>query len=449
MEDKAIIVLAAGKGTRMKSKRVKVLHSLGGRPILSHIIESIHPLAQKKVIVVGYQAQEVKRQFSQKGLDFVYQKEQLGTGDAVLACQYLLQDFQGQVMILSGDVPLLRTSTLTSLWDEHKNSGAAATLLTVQMRDADGYGRIIRDKKGVFSAIREHGDATAEERRITEINAGIYCFHKEPLFRALQELDTGNQQGEYYLTDVFSLFLAWGLPCQTKKASDPQEVMGINTRLHLAAAEGVLRQRINEEHLLAGVTILDPGNTYIEKGVTIGADTVVLPFTFLQGETVIGEDCLIGPQVTVVDSSIGDGVLIKNAVLTEAVVESEATIGPFTHLRPGSKVGKGVRVGNFVEVKNSSLGEGSKVSHLTYMGDTQLGPCCNVGAGTVIANYDGKNKHETIIGKGSFLGSNSTLVAPITLGEGSRVGAGAVVTRDVKPKTLVLGVPAREYQEEE
>lgn len=350
MEEKAIIVLAAGKGTRMKSKLVKVLHPLGGRPILSHIIELIQPLAEKKVIVVGYQAQEVKRQISQDGLEFVYQKEQLGTGDAVRCCRECLQDFTGQVMVLSGDVPLLRPETLITLWEEHEKGGVSATLLTVEMDDATGYGRILRDDKGAFSAIREHGDASKEERLIKEINAGIYCFDKEPLFAALEELDQGNTQGEYYLTDVFSLFLERGLLCQTKKATYPQEVLGINHRLHLATAQEILRQRINEEHLLAGVTILDPSNTYIEKGVSIGRDTVILPFTFLQGETKIGEDCLMGPHTTVADSHIGEGVTIKNSVVTEAIIGSRASIGPFTHLRPGSQVGPGAQVGNFMEM---------------------------------------------------------------------------------------------------
>lgn len=444
MNDLAIIVLAAGKGTRMHSRLVKVLHPLGGRPILSHIMETIAPLAEKKLIVVGYQAREVQERLSSQDFTFVYQERQLGTGDAVRSCQESLENFEGGVMVLSGDVPLLRRETLTSLFKEHQESKNAATLLTMIQRDATGYGRILRDERGAFEAIREEKDATEEERLIQEVNAGVYCFEKEPLFKALEEIDTRNEQGEYYLTDVFSLLLKWGASCSTQKIEDPKEVMGINHRLHLSMAEKELRQRILERHLLAGVTILDPENTYIDEGVTIGMDTVIHPFTFLKGETVIGEEASIGPQTTILNSKIGDRVTVENSVIKESIIHTEALIGPFTHLRPGTQVGPRAKVGNFVEMKNSSIEEGSKVSHLTYVGDTLLGPGCNVGAGTVVANYDGEKKHRTIVGRGTFIGSNSTLVAPLTLGEGAKVAAGAVVTRDVRPGTLVKGVPARE-----
>lgn len=445
MRDLAIIVLAAGKGTRMKSKLVKVLHLLGSKPILSHIMDTIQPLSERKLIVVGHQAKEVKERLSREGFCFVEQERQLGTGDAVLTCQEALKGFKGGVMVLSGDVPLLRRETLAHLWKEHQKEGQGATLLTMILEDPKGYGRIIRDSKGGFKGIREEVDASEEERSIKEVNGGIYCFEKEPLFKALGEIDTGNDQGEYYLTDVFSFLLEQGLSCSAIPIEDQRELLGINHRLHLAIAQKELCRRINERHLMAGVTILDPENTYIEEGVIIGRDTVIHPNTFLKGKTSIGESSSIGPQTTIVDCSIGDEVIIENSVLKESSIDSQATIGPFAHIRPGSRIVSRAKVGNFVEIKNSCVEKGSKVSHLTYVGDTLVGPGSNIGAGTVIANYDGKKKHRTIIGAGSFLGSNCTLVAPLTLGEGARVGAGAVVTKDVRPGALVLGVPAREH----
>lgn len=445
MRDRAIIVLAAGKGTRMKSRLLKVLHPLGGKPILSHIMDTIQPLAERKMIVVGYQAHMVEESLSREGFSFIHQERQLGTGDALLSCKENLEDFQGIVMVLSGDVPLLRRETLIDLLQEHQREGRGATLVTMILENPKGYGRIIRDSKGDFVAIREERDATQEESLIKEVNGGIYCFEREPLFKALEKIHPGNEQGEYYLTDVFSLFIEEGLSCSTFQIGDPAEVMGINHRLHLAQAERELRRRINKRHLLAGVMMMDPSNTYIEEGVVIGMDTVIHPNTFLKGETVIGERSSIGPQTTIIDSHIGDEVTIDNSVVKESLIESNTIIGPYAHIRPGSRVVSRAKVGNFVEIKNSCIDEGSKVSHLTYVGDTLVGPGSNIGAGTVIANYDGEKKHRTTIGAGSFLGSNCTLVAPLTLGEGARVGAGAVVTKDVRPNTLVIGVPATEY----
>ncbi|MCL4440995.1 MAG: bifunctional UDP-N-acetylglucosamine diphosphorylase/glucosamine-1-phosphate N-acetyltransferase GlmU [Firmicutes bacterium] len=439
----AAVILAAGKGTRMKSDLPKVLHRVGGRPMLSHVLHSVIGAGvTKTVVVAGFGAQQVT-DFLGDSARVVLQEEQLGTAHALLQTEGEFARCTGDLLVVCGDTPLLRASTLATLARTHRESGAVATLLTAEMADPTGYGRVIRTTAGSVSRIVEQKDASPEELMVKEINTGVYCFSMPGLFDALKEISPANTQGEYYLTDIIQIFVNRGLTVQAVTLEDAREVQGINDRIQLSQAETVLRRRVLEELMVLGVTVMDPDNTYIDPDVKIGRDTVVLPFTFLQGKTEIGSHCTIGPGSRITDCVIGDQVEIQYSVLLESRIGSHTVIGPYAYIRPGTVIGEHVKVGDFVEIKKSTIGNGSKIPHLSYVGDTTIGEKVNVGAGTITCNYDGKNKYQTILEDGAFIGSNTNLVAPVKVGRNAVVAAGSTITKDVPEHAL--GV-ARESQ---
>jgi bifunctional UDP-N-acetylglucosamine pyrophosphorylase/glucosamine-1-phosphate N-acetyltransferase len=442
----SIVILAAGQGTRMKSQFPKVLHPLAGCPMVKYVLDVATQLEPTSLaLVVGYGVQQVRQVLGDKIL-YVEQLQQLGTGHAVLQARELLAGQAKTVLVLYGDTPFITRQTLKAMLVHHTEGKAAITLLTFQPDDPTGYGRILRDETGRVVGIVEHKEATPEQREIREVNSGILCFRDAWLWSHLEGLQP--KHGEYYLTDLVELAMAEGEPIATQMA-DAAEVMGLDDRVKLARAEALMRQRINESWMLAGVTLLDPASTYIEVSVEIGQDTVIYPNTHLRGTTVVGRDCRIGPTTIIRDSTIGNGCIIEASVLEGATVEDDVEIGPFARLRKGAHLAKNVRIGNFGEIKNSYLGTGTKMGHFSYLGDATVGAKVNVGAGTVVCNYDGERKHHTVIEDDVFLGSDTMLVAPVKVGKGAKTGAGAVVTRDVPPGQVVYGVPARSKQENE
>jgi len=438
LKDLAVIVLAAGLGTRMKSSTVKVLHPLAGRPMLLWVLESVLALRPDSVVtVVGHQSHRV-RGVLPDGVLAAVQKEQLGTAHAVITGISRLKGFNGTVMVVSGDTPLLGADTLKGLAIRHRRTGADVSVLTAAMPDPSGYGRIIRDDKGVIGIV-EHKDASPAERAITEINTGTYCFGTKALRAALKSVRTENAQREFYLTDVVGITRSLGGRVLGIPTERPDEALGINSRADLAEAERMMRQRINIKLMEAGVTITDPQNTYIGAGVSIGRDTVIHPSNHISGDTAIGSGCTVLPGNIITDSAIKDNVVIKGySVLTRARVEEDAQIGPFAHLRPGSDVGKDARVGNFVELKKTVIGKGSKASHLSYLGDSSIGSGVNIGAGTITCNYDGYGKFRTVIEDGVFVGSDTQFVAPVKVGRGAVIAAGTTVTEDVPKDALAI-----------
>lgn len=447
MRDLATVILAAGKGTRMKSKMIKVLHKLAGKPMLQHLVDTAEELnSQKTIVVVGYQAELVRQTIQGQNLSFALQQEQKGTGHAVLETRELLADFTGDTLVLVGDVPLLTKETLAHLINTHHQTGADATILTTYLKEPFGYGRIVRDPAGNFLKIVEQFDLTAIEAQIEEINTGIYIFNNQKLFAALGQIRPDNNKGEYYLTDVLTVLLRDQALIELVETLDSEETIGINDRVRLAEAEKVLRGRINQRLQREGVTIVDPAVTYIDAGVEIGQDTIIHPFTFIEGQTRIGKDVKIGPQCRLKDAHIGDEVNIVNSIIIESEIRDRVKIGPFAYIRPGNLICEDAKIGDFVELKKSQVGKGSKIPHLSYVGDAQIGEKCNLGAGTITANYDGQNKFPTNLEDNVFIGSNSTLVAPVHLKAGARTGAGSVVTKDVPEGMTVVGVPARKYK---
>jgi len=441
LEGVATIILAAGKGTRMKSDLVKVLHPLLGLPMLSYPIElSLNGIkAEKTIVVVGHQADRIQEMFNDFKIDFALQKEQLGTGHAVLQAIPFLQSFSGTVLILCGDVPLVKVETLRSFIDTYKENESTLSVLTAVVEEPFGYGRILRNSEGWLEKILEEKDASEKERMIREINTGIFCVKGPFLMGGLREIGKENAQGEYYLTDLVEIAKKRGLRCSAHIVADPMEVMGINTRVDLAVANEKLRQEKLKDLMLSGVTIVDPKTTYVDRTVEVGKDTLLYPNCHLQGRTKIGERCIIEPNSKVSDSIIGNDVTIRsNSVITESKIEEGASIGPFAHLRPLSEVKAQAKIGNFVEVKKSVIGKGSKANHLAYIGDSFLGEDVNIGAGTITCNYDGFEKHQTIIGNRVFVGSNVELVAPVKVGNDSSIGAGTTVTKDVPEGALAI-----------
>ncbi len=439
----AALVLAAGKGTRMKSERAKVLHPLLGRPMLFYVLDALGEVqVERTVLVIGHEADQV-RQTCGVSLRYAEQTVQKGTGHAVLTAMPELADFQGQALILCGDMPLVTGAVLRELLDAHRHSGDDLTVLTADSREMREFGRIVRGDDGHVQQIVEARDCTPAQYALTEVNLGAYCAEVEFLREFLPRIGTDNAQGEIYLTDLVRLGSAAGRPVGAVRTADVESSLGINSRADLAKAAGVLNRRLVHQMMMDGVTVLDPANTWVEPGVQVGPDTEILPGTLLTGNTTIGSGCTVGPHTRIMDSHVGDRVTVQHSVLIQARVADGATIGPFAYLRPGTDIGEGVRVGDFVEIKNSTIGAGSKVPHLSYVGDATVGSRVNVGCGTITCNYDGRTKHRTVVGDGVFLGSNTSLVAPVTLGEGSATGAGSVVIRDVPPHTLVAGVPAR------
>ncbi|HEX2444553.1 MAG TPA: bifunctional UDP-N-acetylglucosamine diphosphorylase/glucosamine-1-phosphate N-acetyltransferase GlmU [Vicinamibacterales bacterium] len=432
--------MAAGKGTRMKSAYPKVLHRVGGLPLIEYVLRTAEPLnASSTVLVVGHMADDVSAALvGRTNLQFAPQEPQLGTAHAVLQAEPFLVGKSGLVVLLSGDVPLLSTETLRRMIAVHVETGAAATLLTAVLDDPFGYGRVIRSE-GKVERVVEERDATPEEKRIPEINAGIYIFDLEPLFPSLKAIAAANAQGEYYLTDLPQVYRQRGLPVQTLQVENPREILGINSRAQLTEVGAIMRQARNEELMAAGVTMEDPASTYVGPDVTVGPDTILHPNVHLEGRTRVGSGCEIHADVRIVDSTIGDRVTILNfCLIRQSTVAAGAIIGPFAHLRPESDVGEDAHVGNFVELKKTRLGRGSKANHLTYLGDATIGAKVNVGAGTITCNYDGRAKHRTVIEDGAFIGSDTQLIAPVTIGRDAYIGAGSSITEDVPPGALAV-----------
>jgi bifunctional UDP-N-acetylglucosamine pyrophosphorylase/glucosamine-1-phosphate N-acetyltransferase len=448
-----VLILAAGLGTRMRSQTAKVLHGLAGRPLIAHVCRTARALEPARiVVVVGHQAelveQAVRTEIAGSELGFALQVEQRGTGDAVMAARSVLADSDAILLVLSGDVPLVRAETLAGLVQQHRSVRelAACTILTVELDDPTGYGRVVRDGDGRFVKIVEHRDASPEERNIKEINSGIYCFDSRLLFSALERVQPANAQGEYYLTDVPSIMLADGAGVGLFLHQDAREVSGINTRVELAEFEGILRRRTVRRLMLeSGVTFIDPLHTYISEDAKVGQDTVIYPDVHIEGPSVIGAGCEIRSGVRITNSLIGASVTIKDhSFIIDSQVGDGCSVGPMAHLRMNAVLEDGSAVGNFVEVKKSTLGRKSKASHLTYLGDAVIGERTNIGAGTITCNYDGKNKHRTTIGNNVKIGSSTMLVAPVTVGDGAVTAAGSVVIDDIPAHTLVAGVPAKE-----
>ncbi len=441
------VILAAGQGTRMKSKLYKVLHSVCGKPMVEHVVDHIQTLdVTRTVSIVGHGAEKVKEQLGEKS-EYVLQAEQLGTAHAVQQAEPLLGNLEGTTIVICGDTPLIRPETMEALIAHHEAQQAKATILTAIAEDPTGYGRILRSEGGQVSQIVEHKDATEEQRLVTEINTGTYCFDNKALFAALQLVGNDNAQGEYYLPDVIEILKNQGEVVAASVCDDFSETLGVNDRFALSQAETIMRARINEKHMRNGVTIINPDNTYIGTDVTIGSDTILLPGTMLEGTVSIGEDCLIGPNTQVSDSQIGDRTSVKNSVVEESTIGDDVAVGPFAHIRPASNVLNKAKVGNFVELKKTTLGEGSKASHLTYLGDAEIGSDVNIGCGTITVNYDGVNKFKTIIKDKSFVGCNANLMAPVTLGENSLIAAGTTVHKDVPDNALAIGRSRQENKE--
>jgi bifunctional UDP-N-acetylglucosamine pyrophosphorylase/glucosamine-1-phosphate N-acetyltransferase len=435
------VLLAAGRGTRMNSSRPKVLHLVLGEPILEGVLRAVEEAGAAKVLtIVGHEADAVRAAFPER-CQFVLQDPPRGTGDAVRAARSLLRERpELATLVLNGDLPLLTARTVARLLDAHSAERAAATLLTARLDDAGRYGRVLRDAGGRVRAIVEAKDASAETLAEREINAGAYVFETGALLQALDELRPQNAQGEYYLTDVVAAFVARGLPVAALPAEDPSEALGVNTLQELADLNALLRRRRVQELMAAGVVVEDPESTWIGRRVEVEPDAVLRPHTLLEGASRVRSAAVVGPYVRIVDSEVGAAAqVLDHCLLRECRVESGAVIGPFAHLRPASVVGARAKVGNFVELKNTRLGEGSKAPHLSYLGDSEIGAGVNVGAGTITCNYDGVAKHPTRIEAGSFIGSNSTLVAPLTIGEGAYVAAGSTITEDVAADALALG----------
>lgn len=439
----AMIILAAGHGTRMHSKLPKVLHPILGKPIVLYSLETATKLTGgKPYLVIGHDAERV-RQAVGDAAEFVLQEPQLGTGHAVQQSETHLRGAADLVLVLTADMPLIRERTLQKLIEVHRQSNAPITMLTVQVDDPRGFGRVVRDGvDGRVLAIVEEAQATEEQLALRELNASVYCFDASWLWSALSRIPL-SPKGEYYLTDLVGIAVSDGKDVQAIRVEDVSEMIGINTRQDLIDAQRILQTRINTEWMLNGVTIYDPGTTYIEPGVRIGRDTVVWPNTYLQGDTVIGEDCVVGPNTIMRDSVAGNGCKIFASVLEYARLENYVDIGPFARLRKGAHLADHVHMGNFGEVKNSYLGVGTKMGHFSYLGDATIGRDVNIGAGTITCNYDGRSKHPTEIGDDAFIGSDTMLVAPLKLGEGAVTGAGSVVTKNVPAYSLAVGAPAR------
>lgn len=435
-----MVVLAAGKGTRMKSAVPKLLHQAHGLPLIEHVIRTaaaLHPASI--IVVVGHQAELLRAGTpAHDRMTFAVQEPQLGTGHALLQTEPFLRGAGGTLVLLSGDVPLLRAETVRGLVARHEERGAAATVVTAALEDPAGYGRILRDGDQL-AAIVEDKDATPEQRGIREINSGIYALALAPLFAALRSLGTGNAQREYYLTDLIDVYRRRGLIVDAMIVADPREVLGVNSRRELADVTAILKTAKNQALMAAGVTLVDPASAYIGPDVTVGSDTVVHPGVHLEGKTVVGANCVIHAGVRIVDSTIEDGAVINNfCVIVGSYVSAGARIGPFAHIRPESRVGENAHVGNFVELKKTSLGAGSKANHLSYLGDATIGSHVNVGAGTITCNYDGRVKSQTIIEDGAFIGSDSQLIAPVRVGAGAYVAAGSSITHDVPAGSLAV-----------
>ena len=442
LNDVAVVILAAGQGTRMKSRMAKVLHNAGGKPLVRQTIDTALQLAppERIFVVVGYQAPQVRAEVEAAGVQAIHQTEQLGTGHAVKCGEGQLSKLGGRLIVFVGDCVLVRASTLQDLAEAQRITKSAAAVITTDVEDPTGYGRIIRNADGGVLEIVEQKAATPEQLAVHEINSGIFCFDADLLWQHIHDIRPDNPAREYYLTDMVSIFVNAGLGVTALKTPDPNELLGINNRMELAAADRILRERKVQQFMLDGVTIERPETVTIDSNVVIGMDTIIGPFAQITGETVIGENCRIGASSIVHHSILGDDVeVFPFSIVQSCTLNRHAEVGPFARLRMGAHLGDGAHVGNFVELKKTSLGAGSKSMHLAYLGDSTIGEKVNVGAGTITCNYDGQKKHPTTIGDGVFVGSNSTLVAPIRIEDGAYIGAGSVITHTVPAKSLALG----------
>lgn len=437
------IVLAAGQGKRMKSKLYKVLHKVCGKPMVGHVVSVLEKLnTSRNVVIAGHGAEAVQAYLGDR-VEYALQKEQLGTGHAVLQARELLEQEDGLTIVICGDTPLITEESLRGMIQLHEQSGAAAVIMTAELEQPTGYGRIIRGEEGFVSRIVEEKDCTAEERLVKETNTGTYCFDNRKLFAALAKVTNQNAQQEYYLTDVIGILRSEGEKVEGYRLEDTAESIGVNDRLALSQAEKAMRERINRSHMIGGVTLIDPASAYIEADVTIGSDTIIYPGTVLKGNTTIGEQCVIGPNTDITDSKVSDNVTIRQSVLQGAEVGDGSTIGPFAYLRPGASLGENVKIGDFVEIKNAKLGDDVKVSHLSYVGDAVVGRNVNFGCGAITVNYDGFNKQLTEVEDDAFIGSNVNLIAPVKVGKGAYVVAGSTITQEVGPDDVAI---ARERQ---
>lgn len=438
------VILAAGQGTRMKSKLYKVLHPVCGKPMVQHVVDHIQTLDVNRIVtVVGHGAEKVQQQLGDKS-EYVLQAEQLGTAHAVQQAEAILGNEEGTTLVVCGDTPLIRPETMQALFEHHQAKNAKATILTAIAENPTGYGRILRGSNGQVEQIVEQKDASAEQQLVKEINTGTYCFDNKLLFETLKLVKNDNAQGEYYLPDVIEILQKQGDIVEAYVTDDFEETLGVNDRVALSQAETLMRTRINEKHMRNGVTIIHPETTHISADAVIGRDTVIQPGSMIEGATVIGEDCIIGPNTQIIDSSVGDRTTIHSSVVRESAIAEDTAIGPFAHIRPLSDIGSHVKIGNFVEVKKSKLDNGSKVSHLSYIGDAEIGSNVNIGCGSITVNYDGKNKFKTIIEDDVFVGCNTNLVAPVKVGKGSFIAAGSTITKEVPEDALAI---ARARQE--
>lgn len=444
MTKRYAIVLAAGQGSRMKSKLYKVLHPVAGKPMLGHVTDQVEKIGIDEIVtVVGVGADAVKEYLGSRS-KYVLQTEQLGTGHAVIQAESELAGKSGTTLVICGDTPLLTADTLTQLFAYHDGQKAKATILTAYAENPSGYGRVIRNDSGIVEKIVEQKDAGSEEASVKEINTGTYCFDNQLLFEALNKVDNQNAQGEYYLTDLIEILKSQNEIVAAYQMDNGEEALGVNDRVALAEASRLMRARINKKHMQNGVTFIDPVSTYVESDVVIGPDTVIEPGVFLKGATVIGEECSIGANSEITNSRIGNRVRVTSSHIHDAVMGDDSDTGPYSHLRPNTTIGESVHIGNFVEVKNATIGQKTKVGHLTYVGDADLGQNINVGCGTVFVNYDGKRKHRTTIGDNVFIGCNTNLVAPLNVEKDVYIAAGSTITKDVPGKSLAI---ARARQE--
>lgn len=440
------VILAAGQGTRMKSELPKVLHQVLGRPMIQWVIDSVREAKADKIItVLGHQGEAVAEVVGEQ-TQVVYQREQLGTGHAVLQAAEQLSAEAGCVLVVCGDTPLLTAGTLQALLAKHQEEQNAVTVLTAIAAEPYGYGRMLRAEEHIV-AIVEEKDATEAQKRINEINAGTYCFDQQFLLRALQGLKTDNAQGEYYLTDVIKMAVEQGLTVGGYILKDFEESLGVNNRVQLAQAEQVMRRRKLRELMLAGVTIIDPEHTYVDFEVQVGQDTILSPGVMLEGRTSVGRRCTIGANTRLSDAVIGDDTTVQNSIIWDSTIGSRCQIGPFAYIRPGCVLADEVKVGDFVELKKAQVAAGSKIPHLSYVGDALLGAHVNIGCGTITCNYDGKNKHQTVIEDNAFIGSNTNLVAPVTIHEGATIGAGSTISKDIPANSLGLTRPELKIKE--
>jgi bifunctional UDP-N-acetylglucosamine pyrophosphorylase/glucosamine-1-phosphate N-acetyltransferase len=443
-----VVILAAGLGTRMKSGLAKALHPLAGRPMIQHVLDTAAEIGPEKIILVlGHQADQVRKACDQYRTEFVHQSEQLGTGHAVRQAGDAIATATGPVMILCADTPLLNSETLNALVELHGKSRAAVTFITAMVENPFGYGRIVRGKSGVMRVVEEK-DATARQKKIREVNAGIYCFEKKYLLSSLERIGKNNAQGEYYLPDTIALARKKRLKVSALLCGDPNEVMGVNSRYDLSRAEKIVGARINRKWMLAGVTMLDPDTIFIGSEVSLGRDTILYQNVRLEGKTMLGEGCIVFPGTRIVNSTLGNNVSVKDSsIIEESDIAAGASVGPFAHLRPGAVIGAKAKIGNFVEIKKSTIGEGSKANHLSYIGDTNIGRDVNIGAGVITCNYDGFEKYPTVIEDGVFVGSDAQLVAPVKIGRGALIAAGATITRDVPADALAISRVSQEIRE--